>query len=378
MNWIAITMLKYAACGAKRNATSIFSSPVRGRRNTATRVRVNITLLCLALFLALQSCSPPPEQPPKPTPLTLKVTYQPYISFGPILIAQEEGYFAEQGLEIEFIKLRRSPHGIPALIQGELDVLTGAINAGFLNAIARGAPIKIVADKGHVSAGPPPSMALLARRALVEQGVLDDPDKLRGLKLITNKDNTVALFVDKALEKFGINLDDLHLFYVPPPARLAALQKGTADIVTESEPWLTRALEAGHAVLWVPDYEIIPDFQFACVTFGPSLLEERPEAGRRFMLAYLKAVRQYNQGKTERNLEILGKHTKLDRELLMKACWIPFRSDGMINVQSVLDFQAWAMEQGLIDATVAPNDFWEPAFVEYADAVLERAQNESE
>ena len=88
------------------------------------------------------------------------------------------------------------------------------------------------------------------------------------------------------------------------------------------------------------------------------------------MVAYLKGVQQYNQGKTERNLEILANHTELDREFLMKACWPAFRDDGKISVQSVLDFQSWAMDKGLLDNPVEETQFWDPSFVEYANEVL--------
>jgi ABC-type nitrate/sulfonate/bicarbonate transport system substrate-binding protein len=115
---------------------------------------------------------------------------------------------------------------------------------------------------------------------------------------------------------------------------------------------------------------LIPDFQFAFILYGPILLDKNPDAGRRFMVAYLKAVRQYNLGKTERNLEILAKHTGLDRELLKRACWPPMHNDGRINVRGVLDFQAWAVGKGFLDSPVKEEQFWDPRFVEYANQVL--------
>ena len=87
-------------------------------------------------------------------------------------------------------------------------------------------------------------------------------------------------------------------------------------------------------------------------------------------LAYLKAVGQYNGGKTERNLEILVRHTGLGRELLKEACWPTLRDDGRINVKGVLDFQAWALARGFIDAPVREDQFWDPSFVEYANQAL--------
>jgi NitT/TauT family transport system substrate-binding protein len=116
---------------------------------------------------------------------------------------------------------------------------------------------------------------------------------------------------------------------------------------------------------------VIPDTHYALVRFGPNLLEKNPEAGKRFMVAYLKAVRQYNQGKTARNLDILAKHTKLDKDLLNTACWAQLRNDGHINVQSLIDFQDWALQRGLLDKKIPEDRLNDPSFLKYANEVLD-------
>jgi hypothetical protein len=89
------------------------------------------------------------------------------------------------------------------------------------------------------------------------------------------------------------------------------------------------------------------------------------------MVAYLQGVRRYNRGKTERNLEILEKHTGLDRDLLEEACWPAFRRDGRINARSILDFQTWAREAGILDVDVPEDQFWEPRYIDHANRILE-------
>jgi NitT/TauT family transport system substrate-binding protein len=81
-------------------------------------------------------------------------------------------------------------------------------------------------------------------------------------------------------------------------------------------------------------------------------------------------VRQYNQGKTDRNLEIVAKHTELDLDLLREACWPSIHNNGMINVQSVIDFQDWGLEQNLLDGLVSEEQFWDSSFAQYANKVL--------
>jgi NitT/TauT family transport system substrate-binding protein len=230
--------------------------------------------------------------------------------------------------------------------------------------------MKVVADKGHVGSGPLAPTGLMIRTELVEQGYLDEPSRLRGMIIATNRDNMAAYFSDACLRRVGLSLEDFAVTEVPGPAAIAAAQRGDFALHQESEPWLTRVMDTGRMTLWMADWEVIPDMQYSVLVYGPSILDEDPEAGQRFMVAFLRGARQYKEGKTERNLDILEKVTGLDRDLLARAGWQGLAEDGQLNVQSVLDFQQWASERGLIDRPLAPEEFWEPRFIEHANRVL--------
>lgn len=324
----------------------------------------------LALALLLPACAPTRVERRQPEPVTLKVLLPPFLNLAPIFIAEKEGYFAEQGLQIESVHLDSFAAAIPALAQGELDVFGGLISIGLLNAVAGGTSIKSVADMGYLDPTGCTSTALMARRALVEAGELDSPAQLEGRRIEVARATTESYYMERLLNTADLKLDDIKTVDLPDPVIPEAFAKGTIDLAATSEPWVTRIAQAGHAVIWMPVEEVIPDFQVGFMLYGPNLLEENPDAGRRFMVAYFKAVQQYNQGKTKRNLELLADFTGLDQELLTQACWPSFRDDGQINVQSVLDFQAWAVEKGYLDHPVTVEKFWDPSFVEHANGVL--------
>jgi NitT/TauT family transport system substrate-binding protein len=291
----------------------------------------------------------------------------------PLFIAQEEGFYAEQGLDVEFSELY-TVEAIPALGQGKIDVAAGLIPVNVLNSMARGTDIKIVADRGYLDPKTCAADALVARRQLVEDGELESPAQMKGLRASVERSSAEEYLVEKLLGTVDLTLADLETVQIPIPSELEALGDGSVDIVPTSEPWVTRMSQAGFGVAWMPFQEVIPDFQYLVVYYGPSLMQENLDAGRRFMVAYLKAVRQYNQGKTERNLAILAQYTGLDRELLREACWPTMRDDGQINVESIVEFQAWAVEKGYLDMQVSKEDFWDPSFVEYANGTLGSGQ----
>jgi len=325
-----------------------------------------ILTLCVLLQVSVSHGSDKKET----KPLDLNVAILPYLSYSPFFIALDEGFFEEQGLRIKVFKFARSPEVVPALAQGRLDVAGSFMSVSLLNAIARGANIKLVACRSFIDPQGCTYAGLLARRSLVESGDLNNPTQLKGRRIAINEATIEGYLVEKLLKRVDLSLNDIKHGDLPPPTAFAAFEKGSIDLAAESEPWITRTIKAGHVLLWMPMNEVVPDFQFAFLMYGPTLLKKNSEAGKRFMVAYLKALKQLDQGKTDRNLEILSKHTKLDRKLLMEVCWPPFRKNGQIKVESVVEFQSWAVEKGYMEKTVAIEKIWDPSFIEYANQVL--------
>ena len=325
----------------------------------------------LVFGLLLHACTSTDDKKCETKPVPLKVALWPYISHLPLVIGKEEGYFEEEGLEVKLVQLDFK-NIVPALSQGQLDVSTGLTSVSVLNAIARGAKIKFVADKGYIDPLGCASNALMARSELVDGGELQNPAQLRGRRMTIIPSTIEGYYVEKLLKSAGLSLGDVEVLDIPTPADFDALKKGRIDLTTASEPWVTIISEDEDCVLWMAAQEVIPDFQLAFILYGPNILDKNPDAGKRFMVAYLKAVRQYNRGKTERNLQFLTEFTELDQEVLKKACWIPIRSDGQINVESVLDFQAWALEKGYLDKSVTEDQFWDSSFIQYANQVLNK------
>ncbi len=304
----------------------------------------------------------------------VKVVMRPFISFGPFYIAEEEGFFAEQGLDVEFVNMVVQRDMLPALASGQADVASGVLSAGTFNAIAQSDNIQIVADKGYSDPNGCASFALIARRPLVESGDAQDPEKLRGSTLSLVRASWLDYYVERALNELGLKVEDMQLTDIPSPTQQEALEQGTIDMVMNSEPWITLYGRAGHKPILTPAEKLLPDSQSTDTLYGQKLLGENADVGRRFMVAYLKGVRQYNQGKTDRNVDILARNIQLEPELLREMCWPTLRNDGQIDIPSTLDFQEWAQEKKFQDTVVPAEKFWNPSFIEYANEQLGAAR----
>jgi len=215
----------------------------------------------LTLVLLLQGCVFSESLWDQPEPITLKVLVQPYLSYAPFFIAQEEGFFAEQALQVEFVQMSEAVEAVPALTQGTLDVAAGLIWPSHLNAIARGAHIRIVADKGYIGPRDCSYTTIMVRPALIENGELASPAQLRDRQGVLNSASFTGYYLDTLLNTAGLTLDDIEIADVPVPARPEALGKGLVDGVIVSEPWVTRILQGGQGAIWMPAQQVIPDSQ---------------------------------------------------------------------------------------------------------------------
>jgi NitT/TauT family transport system substrate-binding protein len=317
-------------------------------------------LSVLMLATACSSGSPTSGQLTK-----LKVAFLPFLSNAVLQIAQDDGYFKEQGLDVEFIKASSTNTVFAGLLKGDLDVLPGILNPALLNAMARGGRVKIVADKSRMS-GTCDYSTGMARTEVAER--IKSGGGLRGLTFRAPTDlNLVSeYFTDKVLGRYGSTRADVKFVKVDVNAIPDAMQKGQVDVVFVSEPTISQIVSsgAGQAVFSAKDF--VPDFEAGIVEFGPSLLDKNPEAGRRFMVAYLKALKTYSQGATDRNVASISKFTGLDPGLVRKMCLSPVSKDGSLNIESIVTLEEWGKKEGLIDKVLSPAQFYDSSFLEYA------------
>lgn len=303
-------------------------------------------LLALALILAgCRGASPDGRA-------KVRIAYTPYFSQAPILIAKEEGFFAREGIDVELVPIGRTTSAATAaLLSGGLDVATGAPRIAEFAAIARGAPIRFVADKGHAGPGECSPGAFVARPDLFGPDGRIPLSRLRGARVRTQTYTYFEFLLSKALSAEGLGLGDIRPVTLPTALALDALEKRQIALAYLAEAELAQALRHGQRV-WKSLAELAPQSQFSVLTFGPRLLQKDRALGVRVLAAYLRGVRRYNEGKTPRNVQILARQTRMNPADITGACWTPIRPDGAIVAPDWIEFQSWAESRDQIPRPV--------------------------
>ncbi|HET7451483.1 MAG TPA: ABC transporter substrate-binding protein [Thermoanaerobaculia bacterium] len=273
-----------------------------------------------------------------PGPPPIRVALLPFLSYAPFLLADADGDFRREGIRVEFVHLERNADATVALMAGQIDVTAGILNAVDLNALARGAGFRVVADKGHEEAGRCTFSGFVVRPDLS-----GPPARFR-----VTPASVYEFLLDRALAADGRDPASVSRVDFPIPLVPRALATHAVDGASLDEPALSRALDRRDAVLWKRHGEILPGFQFAYVTFGRALLGPRRAEGVRFLRAYLRGVARYRQGKTPGNLDVVSGRTGVSRGDLERACWPSISADGSFDPSTLDRFQDWCLARGLV------------------------------
>jgi len=303
-------------------------------------------------------------------------------SDAPIFIADKKGYFRDEGLAVQVTSFRSAADMVAPLGAGQIEVGAGSASAGLYNAVARGIRIKIVADK----ASSPPGYGatkILVRKDHVESGRYKQIGDLKGMKFAMNApgvSNTSTL--NTLLRSVGLNYADVETVDMPLPDHVAALKNKSVDAAASVEPAPALAIRSGDAVLVKSDDEILPYHQIAVLLYSERFATQQSQAARRFMNAYIRAVRYYNGALSNGRFEgsnaddvitILSEATPIkSREIYKLVTPTGMNPDGKVNEASLAHDLAFYTEQGLVKGMVKLADVIDHSFAEFALGQLGR------
>ena len=271
--------------------------------------------------------------------VALKVGAIGAVSDAGIFIAQEKGYFRDEGLDVEIVGFKAAPQILPAIATGEVQVSGSAVTPALFNAFARGITMKLVADKGQVAQGF--GFAAIVIRSDLADTVRDFKD-LKGRKFaVMGKGVSSTTQLGKALERGGIEPNEVELIELGLPEMVAALGNKAIDGATLLEPFITFATARNVGIRWKGMEDFLPfTGQNGVIIYSQQFTQEQPEAAKRWMAAYLKGTRAYLDAVTKGTDRdginaILAKHTAVkDLALLAKIAPTGFDPNGRMEIKS--------------------------------------------
>ncbi|HLI29094.1 MAG TPA: ABC transporter substrate-binding protein [Chloroflexota bacterium] len=282
---------------------------------------------------AQASATPSPPMSLRP----VKLSYVNALDQAPLFWAIDRGYFEAQGIELQTEPVQSAADAIAFLANGQLDVAMGAIAVPLFNAVYQGLDVRIIAPVAYVARN-----AVLVRKDLWDSGVVRSVADFRGRRVYSVAPGSGAVYIrTQVLENAGLRPEDVEAITMPLQDAPLAMANRQIDGGVFSDPWATRMLLEGSAVALDPGP--LPERLSIVLMAGSRLREAEPELGRRFLLAYLRAVRELQtdeQLKSDAATAVFARWTGNQPELVRQLQYLPrFEPNFVIDTDSLLDQQ---------------------------------------
>lgn len=243
-----------------------------------------VSILLVALLAT--GCTGEPAAAPaaeeSSTPAVLRVGLMPDDGILPYLYGNQQGFFAQEGINVEFEIFMSALDRDAALQAGELDAIYSDV-------------ISLV----YYSEAGTPMKAVSSTQATYGVAVREG-DSLKGTSVGLSTNTLMEYLVDQALTNAGLSESDIEKIAIPSlPNRLESYRAGQIDAIALPEPMLSLAVLAeGNILVTADSIGLNP----GVLLVNTDWMEASPEAMNLFFKGYDRSIEALNQGANEEDL----------------------------------------------------------------------------
>lgn len=312
--------------------------------------RIVTGLVAISSVLASSACSGGDSRPEDANGLkTVTVGVLPIADVAPAYLGEAQGFFEDEGINLEIETVQGGPASIASIVSGDLDFGYGAVTS-LLLAHEAGLDMKLVApgnsstgvdgkDFGGIVAG--------------EDSGVEDVADLAGKTVAVNTiGNLAEATLQVSLVDAGVDPGSVEYVEMPFGDMPGALANGNVDAAWTPEPFLSITQSQGaklidsNLVAAGGDSELLVGVYFT----SAQLAAEEPELAEGFRAAMLKSL-AYADEHPDEVRDALLTYTELDEALAQSVILPSFPSENLeaADIQHIADLS--------VAAGILPDDF---------------------
>ena len=211
--------------------------------------------------------------------MSLSLGTAPWVGQVPMYIAQEKGFFAEEGLDFELRNFGDSGGYLSAFLANKLDSLS-LVSSEAVTLLDQGKDYKIVLIQDNSVGGD----GILAKDSITS---IED---FKGKKVAVDTSGVSYFFLLQVLKEAGLTKDDITAINTEPSAAASAFQTGNVDIAVTYAPYLQEAADAVADGRIIYDSSKMPTAIIDMYIFDSAYVEKNPKAVQAFVNGIFKGM----------------------------------------------------------------------------------------
>ena len=285
------------------------------------------TLLAAPAAIALPRLAFAQGKPEK-SKLTIAVGGKNLFYYLPLTIAEQLGYFKDEGLQVEIPDFAGGAKALQALVGGSADVVSGAYEHT-INMQAKNQPIMSVVLQGRA---PQIVMAVSTKTMPGYKSIAD----LKGKKIgVTAPGSSTAMMASYVLAKAGLKASDVSFIGVGASSgAIAAVKSGQVDAIANLDPVITM-LQRDNLIKVVADTRTLKDTQAvyggpmpaACLYTPVKFVQDNPGTTQALANAMVRALRWLQKAGPSDIVKTVPDSYLLGDRALYLAAWERVRED---------------------------------------------------
>jgi NitT/TauT family transport system substrate-binding protein len=224
----------------------------------------------------------------------LKLAHSTWVGYGPLYVAQEQGFFDEEGIEVELIVMEDPKIRFAALAAGQIDLAVTTVDT-MLNFRNENQDYRYLFALDDSKGGD----GIVANK---EIATIAD---LKGKSVAYAEGSVSQFYLGVLLKQAGLKFADVETQNMTAGDAGAAFVAERVDAAVTWEPWLTRGQQAEHGHLLV-DSSTSPGLITDVAITTPQKLEARAADFEALYRAWVKAV-EFQKANEQAADEIMAK-----------------------------------------------------------------------
>jgi NitT/TauT family transport system substrate-binding protein len=223
----------------------------------------------------------------------LRVAYVVWVGFGPLFLAQEKGFFADERVEVHMINTEGGHW--EAVLDGQVDALGTSINSMPMHYLPDQEPVCVLALEDSLGGD-----GILATKDI--QTIAD----LKGRTVAFQKLTVRQFYLNVLLKQAGLSEADIEPVHLDGRDAGEAFMLQEVDAAVTYEPWLTQGKTTEHGHL-LADSSEKPGLIVGCLATPAAVFKDRKADFRALARAWARAV-DYVEAYPDEANEIMARH----------------------------------------------------------------------